>query len=175
MTKRFVWLLLLQLVVMGLRAQSLQDLENNPSFKGFVVGAPIGEFDTKLSYEKSYNGYHIYRIKDSYCYSVFNVRMNQARVITRNGKIYAIELIKQVKGSQSNPTVFDTNELEIIESGLKEKYGNPTHGLTEQGEVVRTGTQWNSATKQVSTFIDFYGTFQGYRLVFALCEREIDF
>lgn len=165
----------MQFVVVGVMAQSLQDLENNSTFKGITIGMPVSELGSKVRYVTSDNGFNVYLITDSYYLSVFNVKMTKARVITRNGKIYAIELIKQVKGSQSNPTVFDTNELEIIESGLKEKYGNPTHGLTEQGEVVRTGTQWNSATKQVSTFIDFYGTFQGYRLVFALCEREIDF
>ena len=173
--KKVVWILLMQFVVVGVMAQSLQDLENNSTFKGITIGMPVSELGSKVRYVTSDNGFNVYLITDSYYLSVFNVKMTKARVITRNGKIYAIELIKQVKGSQSNPTVFDTNELEIIESGLKEKYGNPTHGLTEQGEVVRTGTQWNSATKQVSTFIDFYGTFQGYRLVFALCEREIDF
>lgn len=175
MMKRFVWLLVLQLVVMGVKAQGLQELENNPTFKGITIGMSVSELSGKLSYTKSNNGYNIYRLTDTYYLSVFNVRMTQARVIARNGRVHAIEVIKEVKGSERNPTIFNANELEVIESGLKEKYGSPTHGLNQEGEVMRFGTQWNSRTKQISAFMDFYGTFEGYRLVFALCEREVDF
>ena len=173
--KKVVWILLMQFVVVGVMAQSLQDLENNPTFKGITIGMPVSELGSKVRYVTSDNGFNVYLITDSYYLSVFNVKMTKARVLARNGKVYGIEVVKEIKAPKDELIVFSTDEIDIIESGLKEKYGNPTHGLTEQGEVVRTGTQWNSATKQVSTFIDFYGTFQGYRLVFALCEREIDF
>ena len=66
-------------------------------------------------------------------------------------------------------------ELLIIESGLKEIYGSPTHQLNEKGDVVCMGKQWNSKTKQASTYINYYGAFQGYDLFFILSERHIDF
>ena len=85
---------------------------------------------------------------------------------------------KTVQGSESNPTIFDASELQTIERGLIERFGRPTQPIYKKGEVYTTGTQWNSKTKAVGVYMEFYGTFQGYMLVFSMgegVERKVDF
>lgn len=158
--------------VFTMRAQSLQQLESNPSFKGITIGMPISEISNKLSFERSTNGYSVYRVTDNYYYSVFNVDMNYVRVIGLNGKVHAIEVMKYVKATKEHATVFDATELDIIKAGLSRLYGNPKYDLTDNNsQYSRVGEQWISKSKEANCFIDFYGTFVGYRLVFALCEH----
>ena len=136
----------------------------------------ISEISDKLSFEKSSNGYSIYKVTDSYYHSVFNVTMNYVRVIGLNGKVHAIEAMKLIKATNAHATVFDTTELDIIQAGLTRLYGNPQYGLNENNaKYNRIGVQWISKSKEVNCFIDFYGTFVGYKLQFSLCEHNEDF
>ena len=178
MIKRIFTLLLLILGVVTVYSQNIERLESEPTFKGITIGMPINSIANKLSFNSVVNGNTMYNLTDSQYYSVFGVSMNQARVVVRNGKVYMILLVKTVQGSESNPTVFDASELQIIENGLKGRFGNPTQGIYKTGEVYTTGSQWNSKTKAVGVYMDFYGTFNGYMLVFSMgegVERKVDF
>ncbi|WP_300704546.1 hypothetical protein [Bacteroides sp.] len=157
-------------------AQGIQQLEAKPSFKGITIGMPISEISNKLSFENSSNGYSIYKVTDTYYHSVFNVTMNYVRVIGLNGKVHAIEAMKLVKATNEKATVFDATELDIIQAGLTRLYGKPQYGLNENNaKYNRVGAQWISKSKEANCFIDFYGTFVGYKLQFSLCEHSEDF
>lgn len=162
--------------MLTMNAQNIQQLEAKPSFKGITIGMPISEIFNKLSFEKSSNGYSIYRVTDTYYHSVFNVTMNYVRVIGLKGKVHAIEVMKLVKATNEHATVFDASELDVIQAGLTRLYGEPQYNLTENNsQYNRIGVQWISKSKEVNCFIDFYGTFVGYKLQFSLCEHSEDF
>jgi hypothetical protein len=178
MIKRISTLLLLIWGVVTVYSQNIQRLESEPTFKGITIGMPIHSIANKLSFNSVVNGDTMYDLTDSQYYSVFGISMNHARVVVRNGKVYMILLVKTVQGSESNPTVFDASELQIIENGLKGRFGNPTQGIYKKGESFITGSQWNSKTKAAAVYMDFYGTFNGYMLVFVMgegVERKVDF
>lgn len=157
-------------------AQTIQKLENNPTFKGITIGMPISEISDKIRFENTVNGYSIYKVIDTSYYSVFNIRMNYVRVVALNGNVYAIEAMKIVKATKEHATVFNDSELDVIQAGLTRLYGEPKYGLNDNNEkYVRVGVQWLSNTKQANCFIDFYGTFVGYKLQFSLCEHKEDF
>lgn len=156
-------------------AQDIQNLEDNPAFKGITIGMPVSEISDKILFEKEVNGYSVYKVTDTYYYSVFNVRMNYVRVVASNGKIHAIEAMKIVKAEKQG-TIFDAKELDVIQAGLTRLYGEPKYGLNENNsKFVRVGVQWVAQTKLANCFIDFYGTFVGYKLQFSLCEYKEDF
>lgn len=176
--KRLLVSLLLFIGAIIVYSQNIQRLESEPTFKGITIGMPIQSIANKLSFDSVVNGDTMYNLTDSQYYSVFGISVNHARVVVRNGKVYMILLVKTVQGSESDPTIFDASELQTIENGLKERFGNPTRGIYKKGEVFTTGSQWNSKTKMVGVYMDFYGTFQGYMLVFSMGEgeeRKVDF
>ena len=178
MIKRILTLLLLIIGVVTVYSQNLQRLESEPTFKGITIGMPIDLIANKLSFDRVVNGDTKYNLTDNQYYSVFGISMNHAQVVVRNGKVYMILLVKTVQGSESNPTIFDASELQIIENGLKGRFGNPTQGIYKKGESFTTGSQWNSKTKAAAVYMDFYGTFHGYMLVFTIGEgeeRKVDF
>ena len=178
MIKRIFNLLLLIFGVVAVYSQNIQRLENEPTFKGITIGMPIHSIANKLSFNSVVNGDTMYDLTDSQYYSVFGISMNHARIVVRNGKVYMILIVKTVQGSESNPTIFDASELQTIERGLIERFGRPTQPIYKQGEVYTTGSQWNSKTKAVGVYMDFYGTFNGYMLVFSMgegVERKVDF
>ena len=178
MIKRILTLLFLIIGTITVYSQNIQRLESEPTFKGITIGMPIHSIANKLSFNSVVNGDTMYDLTDSQYYSVFGVSMNHARVVVRNGKVYMILLVKIVQGSESNPTIFDASELQTIERGLIERFGRPTQPIYKKGEVYTTGTQWNSKTKAVGVYMEFYGTFQGYMLVFSMgegVERKVDF
>lgn len=174
--KKIVSFFMLLMSVCAIYAQNIQQLENKPSFKGITIGMPISELSKKLSFEKINNGYSIYKVTDNYYYSVFNISMNYVRVIALNGKVHAVEAIKMVKATDEKATVFDATELNVIQAGLTRLYGEPKYALNENNsQYNRIGVQWLSQSKQANCFIDFYGTFVGYKLQFSLCEHSEDF
>lgn len=178
MIKRILTLLFLIIGTITVYSQNIQRLESEPTFKGITIGMPIHTIANKLSFNSVVNGDTMYDLTDSQYYSVFGVSMNHARVVVRNGKVYMVLLVKTVQGSESNPTIFDASELQTIERGLIERFGRPTQPIYKKGEVYTTGTQWNSKTKAVGVYMEFYGTFQGYMLVFSMgegVERKVDF
>lgn len=168
--------LLLCFVSTFTQAQNIQHLEDKPSFKGVRIGMPISEISDKLSFERETNGYDVYKVIDASYYSVFNIAMNYVRVIGLNEKVYAIEAMKIVKATKEHATIFDAIELDIIQAGLTRLYGEPKYALTENNsQFNRIGVQWISKSKEANCFIDFYGTFVGYKLQFSLCEHIEDF
>lgn len=176
--KRLLVSLLLFVGAIIVYSQNIQRLESEPTFKGITIGMPIQSIANKLSFDSVVNGDTMYNLTDSQYYSVFGISMNHARVVVRNQKVYAILLVKTVPGSESNPTIFDASELQTIERGLVERFGRPTQPIYKKGEVYTTGSQWNSKTKVVGVYMDFYGTFNGYMLVFSMGEgeeRKVDF
>ena len=178
MIKRIFTLLLLILGVVTVYSQNIERLESEPTFKGITIGMPINSIANKLSFDSVVNGTAVYNLKDSQYYSVFGISMNHAQVVVKNGKVYMILIVKTVQGSESNPTIFDASELQTIERGLIERFGRPTQPIYKKGEVYTTGSQWNSKTKAVGVYMDFYGTFNGYMLVFTMgegVERKVDF
>ena len=178
MIKRISTLLLLIWGVVTVYSQNIQRLESEPTFKGITIGMPIHSIANKLSFNSVVNGDTMYDLTDSQYYSVFGISMNHARIVVRNGKVYMILIVKTVQGSESNPTIFDASELQTIERGLIERFGRPTQPIYKQGEVYTTGSQWNSKTKAVGVYMEFYGTFNGYMLVFSMgegVERKVDF
>lgn len=178
MIKRILTLLFLIIGTITVYSQNIQRLESEPTFKGITIGMPIHSIANKLSFNSVVNGDTMYDLTDSQYYSVFGVSMNHARVVVRNGKIYMVLLVKTVQGSETNPTIFDASELQVIENGLKGRFGNPTQGIYKKGESFTTGSQWNSKTKAAGVYIEFYGTFHGYMLVFSMgegVERKVDF
>ena len=178
MIKRISTLLLLIWGVVTVYSQNIQRLESEPTFKGITIGMPIHSIANKLSFNSVVNGDTMYDLTDSQYYSVFGISMNHARIVVKNGKVYMILIVKTVQGSESNPTIFDASELQTIERGLIERFGRPTQPIYKQGEVYTTGSQWNSKTKAVGVYMDFYGTFNGYMLVFSMgegVERKVDF
>lgn len=53
--KKIFFLLVISMYGIIGYAQSLQQLEENPSFKGITVGMPISEIANKLLFEKDVN------------------------------------------------------------------------------------------------------------------------
>ena len=154
--KNILLLLSFLMSIFTMHSQNIQQLEAKPSFKGITIGMPISEISNKLSFEKSSNGYSIYKVTDAYYYSIFNVTMNYVRVIGLNGKVHAIEVIKMVKATNEHATVFDASELDVIQAGLTRLYGDPQYKLTENNsQYNRIGVQWISNSKEANCFIDF--------------------
>ncbi|MBQ2886977.1 MAG: hypothetical protein IJE43_24965 [Alphaproteobacteria bacterium] len=176
MLKKIFILLLLQVGIYNMYAQNVQRLETNPSFKGISIGMPISSIADELTYENSVNGFTLYQTTAaSYC-SVFNVRMNFVRVVAKNGKVHAIDAVRIVKATKDHPTIFNADDLEVLKAGLTSQYGEPTHGLRKDTDQYnRFGYQWQANSKQVCCFMDFYGTFQGYKLQYSLSEFSLDY
>lgn len=171
-------LFLLLLCTTNLYAQNLQRLESNPTFKNVTIGMSIKDdnINGKINLEKVVGEYTLYKITDSKFYSVFNIKMDYVRVVAKNDKVYAIEAFKIVKATNDRATIFDASELDMIQRGLTGLYGIPSCSLEENNtEYVRTGVQWESKSKLANCFIDFYGTFVGYKLQFSMCEHSLDF
>lgn len=82
--KNILLLLSFLMSIFTMHSQNIQQLEAKPSFKGITIGMPISEISNKLSFEKSSNGYSIYKVTDAYYYSIFNVTMNYVRPQIRN-------------------------------------------------------------------------------------------
>lgn len=104
--------------------------------------------------------------------------MDLVLIIAKSNRVYAIEASKTYKASEQpdKSTVFTTKELDVLESSLTSQYGKPTHGLSEENsQYTRVGTQWQSKSYISNSYIDFYGTFVGYKIQFSLCRHDIDF
>lgn len=171
-------LFLLFLCTTSICAQNIQRLEENPTFKGITIGMSIKDdaIASKLDFARVSGEFSLYRVKEPKFFSVFNVRMNSVMVIAKDNKVYAIEATKIIKATDEKAAIFDSSELDVIQRGLTAQYGTPSCSLEENNEkYVRTGVQWESKSKLVNCFIDFYGTFVGYKLQFSMCELNIDF
>lgn len=169
-------LLFMQVSILTVCAQSVRKLETNPSFKGISIGMPISSIVDKLTYERTVDEFTLYTTTNSYYCSVFNIKMDYVRVAVKNGKVHTVEAIRMVKATEDNPTIFNADELETIKARLVSQYGEPTHGLrNDTSQYNRFGYQWQANSKQVCCFMDFYGTFEGYKLKYSLSEFSLDY
>ena len=150
-------------------AQSLDDLESNPSFKGIDIGMPITAILGKVKYVNQVDAQTIYTIDDPSYNSVFGIGVDYVNVAVQGGRIYAIIAVKEVLNSS---VVFNTSELDAIEAGLTRHYGKPTNFV---GDGKHFGVQWISRTKRVDNIMTFFGTGVGYRILFAISENKEDY
>lgn len=175
---RATLLFLLLLRTTSICAQNIQKLEENPTFKGITIGVSIKDdaIASILDFAWISGEFSLYRVKDPKFFSVFNVKMNSVMVIAKENKVYAIEASKTVKATKAKPTIFDPYELDVIQQGLTSQFGTPSSSLEENNaKYVRIGVQWEAKSKLANCFIDFYGTYVGYKLQFSICELNIDF
>lgn len=167
--KKILTILFCILCTCNILAQSLRELETNPTFKGITIGMPITDIANILQYVKEVDGKTVYTINNpSYC-SVFGIKMDYVKVIALNAKVYAIIAVKEVRGSS---VTFNSSELKAIESGLARHYGEATHYVAD-GE--HFGVQWISQTKRIDNIMTFFGTGIGYKLMFAISEYKEDY
>ena len=57
-------------------AQNVQRLETNPSFKGISIGMSISSIADELTYDRTVNGFTLYKTTSANYCSVFNVKMD---------------------------------------------------------------------------------------------------
>lgn len=159
-------------------SQSLSNLEQNPSFKGITIGAPISKYNDILSFSHTSNGKNVYRVRDSRYLSIFNVRMQDMIVVESGGKVYAIQLSKTYSPDNSGAMVFNANELLSWYSSLRSKYGNNSFSLDDMsGTPSVCGMRWKSTSIVLDIVYLFYGTFGEERpkLQYYLYQREDDY
>ena len=86
--KNILLLLSFLMSIFTMHSQNIQQLEAKPSFKGITIGMPISEISNKLSFEKSSNGYSIYKVTDAYYYSIFNYELCKSYRFEWKGTCY---------------------------------------------------------------------------------------
>ena len=69
--KKILSLLVTFLYVTIASSQSIQKLDNNPSFKGITIGAPISKYSEILLFSHVYLGRNIYHVRASNYLSIF--------------------------------------------------------------------------------------------------------
>lgn len=164
----FIFVLFCAINVYG---QSLSDLSMSPTFKGITIGDPISKHSDKLSYKGTSEGKTTYAVTDRSFYSVFNVKMDQALVVEKNGKVYAIML-----GKDNAPGVFNPNELQVLQSSLSDRYGSPNVSLDDfSGTPSVAGCRWQTPIVMLDIAYLFYGTLEGSKLRYMLYERNDDY
>ena len=125
MKRLCLFLCLLTISIVSI-SQSLNDLDNNPSFKGITLGSPISKYSDILEYDGVNKGKTVYQINDLKYYSIFNIKMERALVFEKDGLVWAIILTKK------NPAgTFSPKELEALKSSLAFKYGSPRKCYSE--------------------------------------------
>ena len=135
-------------------SQSLSDLDKNPSFKGIAIGSPISKYSSILKYRNTSDGMTVYTITDKQYYSLFNITVDNAAVIAKDGVVNAVYLRKSFPESRN-----DLSELKLLESiafGLKSKYGgyNVDHTNTSKTPAI-FGMGWMARNVMIQIgFID---------------------
>lgn len=176
--KRITYLFLLVLMTSTCFAQSVADLERDPSFKGITIGAPISKYSDILSFSHTSQGKNIYRVKQSSYLSIFNIRMQDMIVAERDGKVYAIQLTKTYPTDASGACVFNANELLSWYSSLRSKYGNNSFSLDDMsGTPSVCGMRWKANSVVLDIVYLFYGTSgdEKPKLQYYLYQREDDY
>lgn len=159
-------------------AQSLYNLESNPTFKGITIGMSVKDsaIASKIKYIKTSDDLQIYEITDRNFYSIFNTKVDSAHISVKDERIYSIELTIVKKGEVDLKQAFNT--LDYIKNKLAGQWGNPN--FTKNKIVCKKFTRlvyfyWESKTKKCEWYVDYYGAFEGYNLVFTIKEHKIDF
>lgn len=176
--KRFKCLFILILMAVNVYPQSLEDLEHDPSFKGITIGAPISKYSDILTFSHTSQGRNVYRVTQNSYLSIFNIRMEEMRVMENRGKVYAISLTKSYPADSSGAMIFNTNELLSWYSNLRSKYGNNSISLDDMtGTPTVCGMRWKATSVILDIVYLFYGTVGNERpqLKYFLYQREDDY
>lgn len=153
-------------------AQSRNDLDRDPSFKGISIGAPISKYSSFLTYQGTDKGKNAYRITDSKYLSIFNVKMDKGIILEKNGYVDAILLAKTY-----SPGTFYVKELEVLQSSLTFRYGEPNVDLNDfSGTPSVAGVRWQANSTVIDIAYLFYGTNEpGSGLRYCLYKRNDDY
>lgn len=144
MKRLFCLLVTLASVTIGF-SQSLSDLERNPSFKGITIGAPISKYSNILKFKNSSRGKTAYTITDSKYYSIFNISVDNAVVLEKDGVVNAVLLSKTFRNS--NNDLSELKILQALESDLTSKYGGPNVNISDPSRIPAVfGVRWRSRT-----------------------------
>lgn len=75
-----------------IKAQSLSELDKKAGFKDFQIGKNKSEYISKMTYVNTMpNGWILYRANDKSIYSIFNIPLNDIRLIfDKEGFLYCI-------------------------------------------------------------------------------------
>ncbi len=165
-------------VAMLTEAQSLNDLDRDPSFKGITIGAPISKYSHILNFSHVSKGKNVYRVYDSHYLSIFNVTMQEMIVVESNGKVNGIYLTKSMSPDGSGYNIFNPNILLSWFSNLKSRYGINNITLDNlTGDPSVCGQRWKTSKIVLDIVYLFYGTSSSERpkLLYSLYEREDDY
>ena len=176
--KKILLSFLITFLTAGAFPQSVADLEQDPSFKGITIGAPISKYSNILSFSHTSQGKNVYCVKQSSYLSIFNIRMQDMIVVERDGKVYAIQLTKTYPADSGGACVFNANELLSWYSSLRSKYGNNSFSLDDMsGTPSVCGMRWKANSVVLDIVYLFYGTFgdEKPKLQYYLYQREDDY
>ena len=109
-------------------SQSMAELERYPSFKGITIGEPISKYSSILNYQRSAKGKTVYTIIDKKFYSIFDISMDKAVVLEKDGVVDAVLLSKTFVNSKGD--LSELKLLEVLESDLASKYGSPNVNIS---------------------------------------------
>ena len=159
-------------VVISNNAQSLSDLDRDPSFKGITIGTPISKYSEFLTYQGTIKGKNAYTITDLQYLSIFNIKMDKGVVLEKNGRVDAILLSKTYSSG-----MFNVKELEVLQSNLEFRYGTPNVSLDDFSETPSVaGVRWQANSNMIDIVYLFYGTNQpGSGLRYCLYKRNDDY
>lgn len=176
--KKFLFVFCIFIFATECFSQSIADLEQDPSFKGITIGAPISKYSDILAFSHTSQGKNVYRVTQSSYLSIFNIRMQDMVVVERNGKVYAIQLSKTYPPDYSGASVFNAKELLSWYSSLRSKYGNNSFSLDDMsGTPSVCGMRWKATSVVLDIVYLFYGTFEDEKpkLQYYLYQREDDY
>jgi hypothetical protein len=163
---------------MYLCAQSIQDLDRDPSFKGITIGAPITKYSDILTYSNTNGDKNIYNVKEDSYLSIFNVKMQEMKVVEKDGKVYAIHLSKTIPADRYGLNPFNADELLSWYSNLRSKYGNNCFSLDNNSKTpMICGMRWKANTAILDIVYLYYGVANAEKskLQYLLYQREDDY
>lgn len=176
--RKILFSFLITFLTVGAFSQSVTNLEQDPSFKGITIGAPINKYSDILSFSHTSQGKNVYCVRQSSYLSIFNIKMQDMIVVERNGKVYAIQLTKTYPADSGGACVFNANELLSWYSSLRSKYGNNSFSLDDMsGTPSVCGMRWKANSVVLDIVYLFYGTFgdEKPKLQYYLYQREDDY
>ena len=176
--KKILFIFLICFFAVNIFAQSVTNLERDPSFKGIIIGAPIGKYSDILTFSHALQEKNIYRVNQNSYLSIFNIKMQDMIVVEKNGKVFAVQLTKTYPSDSSGATVFNANELLSWYSNLRTRYGNNSFSLDNtSGTPSVCGMRWQTTSVVLDIVYLFYGTFgdEKPKLQYSLYQREDDY
>ncbi len=172
------FMLLIMVFTIKSFSQSLTELERNPSFKGITIGAPIGKYSDILTFSHTSQAGNVYHVSQESYLSIFHIKMQNMLVVERHGKVYSIFLEKYYPANNSGAMEFNPNELLVLFSELKTKYGDKFFDLDDTNRTPSVcGMRWKANSVALEIVYLFYGTFvdKRPRLSYNLYQLEDDY